>query len=179
MTSTLSTLKRLAAPLLLALALAPLLSTRPAQAQRNSRQAIEVARTHRAEQARGEAPTPRRTSAGTQRATDRPYRSSADPTADPNLSLRSCLNNVGMNPAARDRCMRQHCEGRWGQGDCPAGGDRMNRKGARGNTPLARCLREAGANPFKRDACGWRHCKPRWESAECQAIKPAERQLAN
>ncbi len=177
MTSALSTLKRLAAPLLLALALAPLLATTPAQAQSNSRQAIEAARQHRAAQARGEAPAPQR--AESRRPADRPFRSSADPTADPNLSLRSCLNNVGMNPAARDRCMRRHCEGRWGEGQCPAGGDLMSREGSNARTPLGRCLREAGANPFRRDACGWRHCRPRWESAECQAIRPADTPRAN
>ncbi|TXI30126.1 MAG: hypothetical protein E6Q64_04770 [Ottowia sp.] len=81
-----------------------------------------------------------------------------------------------MNMAARDRCMRQHCEGRWGQGDCPRGGDLMPRSGSQANTPLGQCLREAGANPFKRDGCGWRHCRPRWESAECQALRPPQRE---
>lgn len=174
-----SILQRLTAPLLLALALAPLLATAPAQAQSNSREAVEAARKHRAAQARGEAPTPQRARAGSQRAPDRPFSSGANPNINPNRSLKSCLDNVGINPAARDRCMRQHCAGRWGQGDCPAGGNVLERPAARGNTPLARCLRQAGANPFKRDACGWQHCKPRWESAECQAIKPAEPQLAN
>ena len=81
-----------------------------------------------------------------------------------------------MNMAARDRCMRQHCEGRWGQGDCPRGGDLMPSSGSQANTPLGQCLREAGANPFKRDGCGWRHCRPRWESAECQALRPPQRE---
>lgn len=172
-------LPRWAAPLLLALA-SVMVAMPPAQAQNNSREAAEAARKYRAEKAQGATPAPRRAEpAATTRPQDRPYRSSADPSADPRLSLRSCLNNVGMNPAARDRCMRQHCEGRWGQGDCPAGADLMNRAGASSNTPLGRCLREAGANPFRRDACGWSHCRPRWESAECQAIKPREREMAN
>lgn len=178
----LSTLKRLAAPLLLALALAPLLAAAPAQAQSNSREATEAARKYRAEQARGDAPAPQRSapaaSANT-RPPERPFSSGANPAIDPKRSLKACLDHVGINPVARDRCMRQHCKGRWGQGDCPAGGDLMNRKGSNAATPLGRCLREAGANPFKRDACGWRHCKPRWESAECQALRPTERPMAN
>lgn len=179
----LSTLKRLTAPLLLALALAPLLASAPAQAQGNSREATEAARKYRAEKARGNAPAPQRANATTPpRAgseaprTDQAYRSSANPNADPKASLRSCLDHSGMNMAARDRCMRQHCEGRWGQGDCPRGGDLMPRSGSQANTPLGQCLREAGANPFKRDGCGWRHCRPRWESAECQALRPPQRE---
>ena len=88
----LSTLKRLTAPLLLALALAPLLATTPAQAQGNSREATEAARKYRAEKARGNAPAPQRANATTPpRAgseaprTDQAYRSSANPNADPNL----------------------------------------------------------------------------------------------
>ena len=61
----LSTLKRLTAPLLLALALAPLLATTPAQAQGNSREATEAARKYRAEKARGNAPAPQRANAAT------------------------------------------------------------------------------------------------------------------
>ena len=179
----LSTLKRLTAPLLLALALAPLLASAPAQAQGNSREATEAARKYRAEKARGNAPAPQRANATTP---PRPppskswrgdaYRSGANPNADRNASLKSCMDNSGMNMAARDRCMRQHCEGRWGQGDCPRGGDLMPSSGSQANTPLGQCLREAGANPFKRDGCGWRHCRPRWESAECQALRPPQRE---
>lgn len=168
-------------PWLLMLSLLPLLMAPiAAQAQSNSRQAIEAARKHRAE--RGDTPrqaAPAATRSGTP--TNRPYRSSADPNADPNLSLKSCLDHVGMNPVARDRCMRQHCEGRWGQGQCPAsGGNVLAGPGATSNTPLGRCLREAGRNPFKRDACGWRHCFGQWDSsAECAAIKPRDQPLAN
>ncbi|MDR0779982.1 MAG: hypothetical protein LBF16_04715, partial [Pseudomonadales bacterium] len=35
--------------------------------------------------------------------------------ARPKASLKSCMDRVGMNMVARDRCMRQHCEGRWGK----------------------------------------------------------------
>ena len=171
-------LPRWAALLLLALA-AVLVAMPPAQAQGNSREAAEAARKHRAEKARGATPAPQRATESSPGALNRPYRSSANPNADPRLSLRSCLDNVGMNPVARDRCMRQHCEGRWGQGDCPEGGDLMNRAGANSNTPLGRCLREAGANPFKRDACGWRHCNRRWDTPECAALQPRDRELAN
>ena len=182
----LSTLKRLTAPLLLALALAPLLASAPAQAQGNSREATEAARKYRAEKARGNAPAPQRANATTPpRAgseaprTDQAYRSSANPNADPKASLRSCLDHSGMNMAARDRCMRQHCEGRWGQGDCPnQGGDLLDRSGANNRTPLGRCLKEAGANPFKRDGCGWRHCNNKWDTPECVAIKPRSQPTA-
>jgi len=152
-----------------------------AQAQSNSAQAVEAARKHRAEQ--GQSPT-RATPARANQAAPAPqpkaYRSSANPNADPNASLKSCMDHAGMNPLSRDRCMRQHCEGRWGQGDCPAsGGDFMANKGA-SNTPLGKCLREAGNNPFKRDACGWQHCRNQWDTnAECSAIKPRSQPLAN
>ncbi|MCB2035026.1 MAG: hypothetical protein KDF57_17550, partial [Ottowia sp.] len=106
------------------------------------------------------------------------YRSSANPNADPSRSLKSCMDHAGMSPMARDRCMRQHCEGRWGQGDCPAGSDFMANKGA-SNTPLGHCLAEAGGNPFKRDACGWKHCRNSWDTPECAAIKPRSQPLAN
>ena len=152
------------------------LASAPAQAQQNSPQAAEAARKYRAEKAGGTAPPAQRaTAAGATGApvdTTRPFRSGANPNADPNASLKSCLDHVGINPVARDRCMRQHCEGRWGQGQCPTqGGDLFHTK-ANANTPLGRCLTEAGNNPFKRDGCGWRHCRPRWESAECQALQP-------
>lgn len=139
-----------------------------AQAQTNSRQAVEAARKHRAEQD-ARAPQQRRAEL------DRPYRSSADPTADPNASLRSCLDHSGMNVVARDRCMRQHCNGRWGQGDCPAGGNVLQQTTPNRNTPLGQCLATAGANPFKREACGWRHCNWSWDKpAECAALKPRQ-----
>lgn len=144
-----------------------------AQAQSNSREAVEAARKHRAEQDGAARSAPARA------ARDRPYRSSADPTANPRASLRSCLDHSGMNLAARDRCMRQHCEGRWGQGDCPAqGGDLINRSVPNRHTPLGKCLSEAGANPFRRDACGWRHCNGKWETPECAAIRPRGQPLA-
>ena len=166
--------------LLLALVLLPLLAAPiAAAAQTNSREATEAARKYRAE--RGD--TPRQAAPADSAASTRnqPYRSSANPNADPNRSLQSCLNHVGMSPVARDRCMRQHCEGRWGQGECPAsGGNLLAGPGATSNTPLGRCLREAGKNPFKRDACGWKHCNNKWDSsAECAAIKPRSEPLAN
>jgi hypothetical protein len=101
----------------------------------------------------------------------RPFRSSANPHADPNKSLKSCMDHVGMNPVERDRCMRQHCEGRWGQGDCPAGGDFLSDKNAAPHTPLGRCLAEAGMNPFKRNACGWQYCHNNWNTPECAPLK--------
>lgn len=169
----------------LALAHAALLTPQLAQAQ-NSREAIEAVRKHRAEQDRAErgsprpatdnAPAPQRASSPR----EQPFRSSADPTADPRASLKSCMDHSGMNMAARDRCMRQHCEGRWGQGDCPAqGGDLVTRQGANSRTPLGRCLAEAGANPFRRDACGWRHCNKRWDAPECAALQPNRTPSAN
>jgi hypothetical protein len=137
-----------------------------ARVQSNSSQAVEAVRKHRAEQARennsqDESPQPR------------PFSSGADPHANPKASLKSCMDHVGINPVARDRCMRQHCEGRWGQGDCPAGGDFLSTKGASSETPLGRCLLQAGRNPFKRDACGWKHCGGKSNtSAECAALYP-------
>ena len=167
----------------LTLAHAALWAPTMANAQSHSRDPAEAARKYRAEKARGNAPAPQRANATTPPRvgseaprTDQAYRSSANPNADPKASLRSCLDHSGMNMAARDRCMRQHCEGRWGQGDCPRGGDLMPSSGSQANTPLGQCLREAGANPFKRDGCGWRHCRPRWESAECQALRPPQRE---
>lgn len=154
-----------------------------AQAQNNSKQAVEAARKHRAEQ-QGQGATSRSAPARSTGSTaappqERAYRSSANPNANPNAGLKSCMDHAGMNPLARDRCMRQHCEGRWGQGDCPAsGGDFMANKGG-SNTPLGQCLKDAGSNPFKRDACGWKHCNGKWDtSAECTAIKPRSAPLA-
>ncbi len=159
--------------LALALALAPMLwAPASVTAQTNSRQAIEAARKHRAEQGQTErsaAPAAPAPTAG-----KRPYQNTDNPNANPNLSLRSCLDHVGMNVVGRDRCMRQHCTGRWGQGDCPAsGGNVLDKQTSSSNTPLGRCLREAGSNPFKRDGCGWRICKGKREtSAECAAFYP-------
>lgn len=101
------------------------------------------------------------------------YRSGGDPSADPNASLKSCLNHYdGFNLAARTRCYNQHCKGRWGKGDCPQGSDMDMKQGSNSNTPLGICLREAGANPFKRDSCGWHHCNKRWDEPECAALHP-------
>ena len=160
----------------LVFALAPaLLLPAGVQAQTNSRQAIEAARKHRAEQGdaqRAPATPPGDAAPPTQRAGAMPARSGG---------LKGCMDQAGMNLVARDRCMRQHCEGRWGQGDCPAsGGDFTARPGASANTPLGRCLAQAGANPFKRESCGWNHCNGKWDtSAECAAIKPRNKPLAN
>ncbi|MFT4194221.1 hypothetical protein [Ottowia sp.] len=160
--------------LALALALSPMLwAPLGATAQNNSSQAIEAARKHRAETGGQRAAAPE--AAAATPAGKRPYQNTNDPGADPNASLRSCLNHVGMNVAARDRCMRQHCTGRWGQGDCPASGGNVIGQQPTGsaNTPLGRCLREAGNNPFRRDGCGWRICKGKREtSAECAAFYP-------
>ena len=165
-----------ATSLVLALATVTALIATPAQAQ-NSREAIEAVRQHRAETGpsqRAPAPTapppaPRKVD------TQRPYQSSADPTADPNASLKSCMDHSGMNVVARDRCFRQHCQGRWGEGECPPGSDTSLIGGGKSkpsHTPLGRCLADAGANPIKRTKCGWAHCKPDWSSAECKALAP-------
>ena len=158
-----------------------LLAPAAVQAQQNSQQAAEAARKYRAEKAQGNAPAPQRANAAAPSSGGTPtgaYRSSANPNADPSRSLKSCMDHAGMSPMARDRCMRQHCEGRWGQGDCPAGSDFMANKGA-SNTPLGHCLAEAGGNPFKRDACGWKHCRNSWDTPECGAIEPRSQPLAN
>ncbi|ARU06348.1 hypothetical protein CCO03_18270 [Comamonas serinivorans] len=165
----------------LAVAVTTLTAGVDAQAQ-NSREAIEAVRKHRAEQSqqqgqRSPAPAAKAAPRSTK---DQPYRSSADPSADPNASLKSCMDHVGMNPVARDRCMRQHCQGRWGQGACPAsGGNVIGDQGGRSNTPLGKCLTEAGNNPFRRNACGWAHCKNDWSSAECKALAPQHTQPSN
>ncbi|MDR1967186.1 MAG: hypothetical protein LBQ32_00620 [Burkholderiaceae bacterium] len=137
-----------------------------AQAQ-NSPQAVEAVRKYRAEQAReNNSPAESRQSRSF-------FSSGANPHANPKASLKSCMDHVGMNPVARDRCMRRHCEGRWGQGDCPAGGDFLSTKGSSSKTPLGRCLRKAGRNPIKREACGWKHCGGKSStSAECAAFYP-------
>ena len=170
-----------ATSLVLALTTVTALIATPAQAQ-NSREAIEAVRQHRAETGpsqRAPAPTappqaPRKVD------TQRPYQSSADPTADPNASLKSCMDHSGMNVVARDRCFRQHCQGRWGQGQCPAsGGNMIGDQGGRSNTPLGKCLTQAGNNPFRRNNCGWAHCKNDWSSAECKALAPQHTQQNN
>ena len=170
-----------ATSLVLALTTVTALIATPAQAQ-NSREAIEAVRQHRAETGpsqRAPAPTappqaPRKVN------TQRPYQSSADPTADPNASLKSCMDHSGMNVVARDRCFRQHCQGRWGQGQCPAsGGNMIGDQGGRSNTPLGKCLAQAGNNPFRRNNCGWAHCKNDWSSAECKALAPQHTQQNN
>ncbi|MDR0275447.1 MAG: hypothetical protein LBI48_08945 [Burkholderiaceae bacterium] len=100
-----------------------------------------------------------------------PARSSAPAHAAPSTSLKSCMDRAGMSPVERDRCMRQHCDGRWGKGDCPAsGGNFLSNKGASPNSPLSRCLNEAGMNPFKRDACGWKYCR-KDNTPECAPFK--------
>lgn len=162
----------------------------------NSPQAIEAVRQHRAEQAQqgrhGSAnssqagqygahhdPSPTDRASGGVAGHGRPFSSGANPRANPNAGLKSCLDSVGINPAARDRCMRRYCEGRWGQGDCPEGGDLINRSGGNSSTPLGQCLRQAGANPFKRNACGWRHCNKRWDAPECVPFKARQPEIAN
>lgn len=173
----------------LLLAHATLLTAAPAQAQ-NSREAAEAVRQHRAQTSGQSGPKAAQSAnAEAQRAsskssgkadTNRPYRSSADPTADPNASLKSCMDHSGMNMAARDRCFRQHCQGRWGQGQCPvSGGNVVGDQGGRSSTPLGKCLTEAGNNPFRRNSCGWAHCKNDWSSAECKALTPQHTQQNN
>ena len=109
----------------------------------------------------------------------RPFRSGADPNADPNESLKSCMNHVGINPLARDRCMRQHCEGHWGEGECPTGGDFLSRQGASPGTPLGQCLMDAGSNPFKRTTCGWKYCRGNWNTPECAPLKGGRKARPN
>ncbi|AVO32883.1 hypothetical protein [Ottowia oryzae] len=168
----------------LTVAQAALWAPAAAQAQSNSREAAEAVRKYRAEQGTTRRATPPEPSAPNAPPPSKSwrgdaYRSGANPNADRNASLKSCMDNSGMNMAARDRCMRQHCEGRWGQGDCPnQGGDLLDRSGANNRTPLGRCLKEAGANPFKRDGCGWRHCNNKWDTPECAAIKPRSQPTA-
>lgn len=155
------------------------LLTLPTQAQ-NSRESVEAVRNHRAETGTPQsqsAQKPSKTSPAAPQPkpdTNHAYRSSADPTANPNASLKSCMDRSGLNIAARDRCIRQHCQGRWGQGQCPPGSDTgmTGDHSKRSNTPLGRCLAEAGNNPFRRDGCGWRHCKPHWDTPECKALVP-------
>ena len=149
-----------------------------AQAQ-NSPEAIEAVRKHRAQQAG----TTRVRSSGNREA----YRSGGNPNLNPNASLLACLNHYdGMNLAARTRCYNQHCKGRWGQGDCPAGNDMVGQESDASRSPYAKtalgiCLTQAGRNPFKRDACGWQHCNNRRDAPECAALMPhaAPKQLAN
>lgn len=169
-----------ATSLVLALTTFTALIATPAQAQ-NSREAIEAVRQHRAETGQStRAPTAPAPQAPRKADTQRPYQSSADPTADPNASLKSCMDHSGMNVVARDRCFRQHCQGRWGQGQCPtSGGNMMGEQGGRSNTPLGKCLAQAGNNPFRRNNCGWAHCKNDWSSAECKALAPQHTQQNN
>ena len=75
--------------------------------------------------------------------------------------------------------MRQHCQGRWGKGQCPEGGDFLSHQGNSARTPLGQCLRQAGNNPFKRNACGWKHCNKRWDAAECRQFKVRQPEPAN
>jgi len=137
-------------------------------AQQNSPQAIEAARAHRASKGAAPAATAEAAPAATRPAT------SKRPAA--RGSLKACLDKAGMNPLERDRCMRRVCEGRWGQGDCPAtGGDFEWARVPNAGTPLGRCLKEAGNNPFTRERCAWRHCSDKWDtSAECRALKPKQ-----
>ena len=167
-------LARLAAGLLIAHA--ALLAV-PVQAQ-NSREAAEAVRKHRAETAGSPGHA---ANAAAKPDTTRAYRSSADPTANPNASLKSCMDHAGLNIAARDRCFRQHCQGRWGEGQCPPGSDNnvMGAKSKPSHTPLGKCLAEAGNNPFRRSNCGWAHCKPHWATPECKALVPQSSQPSN
>jgi len=137
-------------------------------AQQNSKEAIEAARAHRASKGTAPAATAEAAPAATHPAT------SKRPAA--RGSLKACLDKAGMNPLERDRCMRRVCEGRWGQGDCPAsGGDFSLDKVPNAGTPLGRCLKEAGMNPFTRERCAWQHCSGKWDtSAECRALKPRQ-----
>ena len=167
-------LRRAAVSALVALSAGLLVA--PAQAQ-NSREAVEAARKHRAETG-GQRPAPTQAPApqqGGKRDTTRPFSSSADPTANPNLSLKSCMDHAGLSITGRDACFRQHCQGRWGEGECPTGSDTTLIGGGKAkpsNTPLGRCLASAGANPIKRTKCGWAHCQPDWSSAECKSLAP-------
>ena len=181
------------------LALTAWLAAWPVHAGGNSPQAAESLRQYREAKARGEYPEPERVGPSRARqarsparraAPDaeeveetqnrpRPFSSGANPRANPNLSLKSCLDHVGINPVARSRCMRQHCQGRWGKGQCPEGGDLLSHQGNSARTPLGQCLRQAGNNPFKRNACGWKHCNKRWDAAECRQFKVRQPEPAN
>ncbi len=147
----------------------------PAQAE-NSREAIEAVRKHRAEAGQAQA-TPdgaHRAGATGKTATNRPFGPSADPTANPKLNLKSCMDHAGLSFTGRDRCFRQHCQGRWGEGQCPTGSDTslLGGQSKPSNSPLGKCLAGAGNNPLKRTKCGWAHCKPDWSSAECKSLAP-------
>ena len=169
----------------LTVAQAALWAPAAAQAQSNSREAAEAVRKYRAEQGTTRRATPAEPSAPNAPPPSKSwrgdaYRSGANPNADRNASLKSCMDHSGMNMAARDRCFRQHCQGRWGQGQCPtSGGNVVGDQGGRSNTPLGKCLAEAGNNPFRRNSCGWAHCKNDWSSAECKALAPQHTQPSN
>ena len=85
------------------LALSITLLAAPAQAQ-NSREATEAVRKHRAETSSSQRSTPapaphKNTSKGVKPDTSRPFSSSADPTANPTLNLKSCMDHAGMTMA--------------------------------------------------------------------------------
>lgn len=128
-----------------------------ALAQRNAPEATEAVRQHRAEQGRTG-------HASARQPTQRHHRHA-------DAALRACLADAALAVVRRQKCFMDHCQGRWGQGECPAGADFMP-DGSSSRTPLGQCLREAGRNPFKREGCGWRHCHRRWHAPECAAFKP-------
>ena len=160
-----SFIRGLARPLLLAAAVAQLAWLAPIEVQaQNSREATEAVRRHRAE-------------TGTDRRTTTPPPSSARTTAPRSAGagwereLAHCLDPNNPDRSTREACIWRHCEGRWGQGQCPPGRQFLTTAGANSRTPLGRCLTEAGKNPFRRDGCGWRICKGKAEtSAECAAF---------
>lgn len=39
------------------------------------------------------------------------------------VQLASCKAAAGMNPIKREKCVWSHCNGHWGEGDCPPGSD--------------------------------------------------------
>ncbi|MDO5087016.1 MAG: hypothetical protein Q4D74_05320 [Comamonadaceae bacterium] len=138
---------------------AALMAPTAALAQRNSPEAVKAVRQHRAEQ--GQALDAYSTS---RRVQQRRHRHA-------DAALRACLADAALAVVRREKCFRDHCQGRWGQGECPAGADFLP-EGSSSPTPLGRCLRAAGRNPFKREGCGWRHCHRRWNAPECAAFKP-------
>ena len=160
-----STLRHLARPLLLAAAVMQVAWLMPAEAQaQNSREATEAVRRHRAETGtdqRTTQPEPGARAAATRRASGAGWE----------RELARCLDPNNPNRSTREACIWQHCEGHWGQGQCPPGREFLTTSGANNRTPLGRCLTEAGKNPFKRDGCGWRICKGKGTtSAECAAF---------
>ncbi|MEO8249850.1 MAG: hypothetical protein ABI589_10805 [Burkholderiales bacterium] len=86
----------------------------------NSAEATAAAKRHLAEK-RGTGAAPAAPAAAPASASTPAHMANAG--AAWSAQLASCKAQAGMNLVKREKCVWSHCNGHWGQGDCPPGSD--------------------------------------------------------